>query len=96
MNTLTIKEFMALEDNKFTDVIPTVRTNANGYPFITFTTADNKATNVYFSKSMQVVAGPVDIAFLRGLKACETVNSAGELRWKLTDTAGNRVSLADL
>ena len=87
---------MALEANKFTDVIPSVRTNANGYPFLTFMTADNKATNVYFSKSMQLEAGTVDIAFLRGLKACETANAAGELRWKLTDAAGNRVSLADL
>ncbi len=96
MNTLSIKEFMALDANKFTDVIPVIRTNANGYPFLTFTTADNKATNVYFSKSMQVVAGPTDIAFLRGLKACETANAEGKLRWKLTNTAGNRVSLADL
>jgi hypothetical protein len=96
MQTLAIKEFMGLDANKFADVIPAIRVNSNGYPFLTFTTADNKATNVYFSKSMQVTAGPIDIAFLRGLKACETANAEGELRWKLTNTAGNRVSLADL
>jgi hypothetical protein len=45
---------------------------------------------------MIVDAGKVDVQFLRGLKACETTNADGELRWKLTDSAGSRVDLADL
>lgn len=97
MKTLSLKEFMA--DKKFSQVIPVVRKNSNGYPFLTFTYADNKAENIYFSKSMSEVVKDVekvDIAFLRGLKACETANADGELRWKLTDSAGNRVDISAL
>jgi hypothetical protein len=94
MKTLSLKEFMAVK--LFSQVIPVVRTNSNGYAFLTFTNSSNEAENIYFSKSMIVDAGKVDIQFLRGLKACETTNADGELRWKLTDSAGSRVDLADL
>ena len=94
MKTLSLKEFM--QEKSFAQVIPVVRTNSNGYPFLTFTNSSNEAENVYFSKSMLVEAGKVDIEFLRGLKACETTNADGESRWKLTDSAGSRVELADL
>ena len=97
MKTLSLKEFM--QEKSFAQVIPVVRTNSNGYPFLTFTYADNKAENIYFSKSMSEVVKDlekVDIAFLRGLKACETANADGELRWKLTDSAGNRVDMSAL
>ena len=97
MKTLSLKEFMALLS--FAQVIPVVRRNSNGYAFLTFTSSDNKAENIYFSKSMSEVVKDlekVDIAFLRGLKACETANADGELRWKLTDSAGNRVDMSAL
>lgn len=94
MKTLSLKEFMA--EKGFTQVIPVVRKNSNSYPFLTFTNAKNEAENVYFSKSMSADAGKVDIEFLRSLKACETANAEGDLRWKLTDSAGTRVELADL
>lgn len=94
MKTLSLKEFMA--NKSFSQVIPVVRTNANGYAFLTFTNSSNEAENIYFSKSMLVDAGKVDISFLRSLKACLTENAAGESRWKLTDSAGSRVDLADL
>ena len=94
MQTLSLKEFMSALS--FVDITPIIRTNANGYPFLTFQSAENKAENIYFSKSMQVIAGPTTIEFLRTLKVCETANAAGESRWKLTDSAGIRVSFADL
>lgn len=97
MKTLSLKEFM--QEKSFAQVIPVVRKNNNGYAFLTFTYADNKAENIYFSKSMSEVVKDVekvDIAFLRGLKACETANADGELRWKLTDSAGNRVDMSAL
>jgi len=94
MKTLSLKEFM--QEKSFAQVIPVVRTNSNGYPFLTFTNSSNEAENIYFSKSMLVEAGKVDIAFLRSLKACNTVNAAGESRWKLTDSAGSRVDMSAL
>jgi hypothetical protein len=94
MKTLSLKEFM--QEKSFAQVIPVVRTNSNGYPFLTFTNSSNEAENVYFSKSMMLDAGKVDIDFLRSLKACNTVNAAGESRWKLTDSAGSRVDMSAL
>jgi len=83
----------------FSQVIPVVRFNSNGYAFLTFTNANNEAENIYFSKSMaDSVKGlsKVDISFLRSLKACEAVNTNGESRWKLTDSAGSRVDASAL
>ena len=94
MQTLTVKEFMSAK--AFAQVTPIIRTNTNGYPFLTFTSDANEAENIYFSKNMQVTAGPTTIEFLRGLKVCNTVNATGESRWKLTDSAGVRIDLADL
>ncbi len=85
-----------MSEKAFANITPIIRVNANGYCFLTFQTAANSAENIYFSKSMQVVAGPTTVEFLRGLKACETANAAGELRWKLTDSAGSRIDIADL
>ena len=86
---------------KFAQVIPTVRYNSNGYAFLTFTNSKNEAENIYFSKTMsdsltKENVSKVDINFLRSLKACETANSAGELRWKLTDSQGERVDASAL
>ena len=88
-----------MADKSFSQVIPVVRKNSNGYPFLTFTNTNNEAENIYFSKSMLEVLKDkekVDIDFLRALKACETVNAAGESRWKLTDSAGSRIDLTSL
>lgn len=83
---------------QFSQVIPVIRRNTNKYAFLTFTNTDNKAENIYFSKSMSdsLTEGKVDIDFLRGLKACETANANGESRWKLTDSAGLRVDVSSL
>lgn len=97
MKTLSLKEFMALLS--FAQIIPVIRRNTNGYAFLTFTNSDNKAENIYFSKTMSdslTEGEKVSIDFLRSLKACNTVNAAGESRWKLTDSAGSRVELSAL
>lgn len=83
----------------FAQIIPVVRRNRNGYAFLTFTSASNEAENIYFSKTMSdslTEGEKVSIDFLRSLKACNTVNTAGESRWKLTDSAGNRVDASAL
>lgn len=96
MKTLSLKEFMTLKS--FSQVIPSIRRNSNGYAFLTFTSASNEAENIYFSKTMSdsLDMQKVDVSFLRSLKACETTNAEGAVRWKLTDSASNRIELADL
>jgi uncharacterized protein YbcV (DUF1398 family) len=97
METISLKEFMSKKS--FSQIIPVVRRNTNGYAFLTFTSSDNKAENIYFSRTMSdslTEGEKTTIDFLRSLKACNTVNAAGESRWKLTDSAGSRVELADL
>ena len=92
----TIKEFVA--KHNFTSVVPVVRTNTNGYPFVTFITEDNKAENVYFSKSAseQVDNGtPVNKDMLAKYQIGYTTNEAGEKRIKLISNS-ERVGLADM
>ena len=97
METISLKEFM--NKKSFSQIIPVIRRNTNGYAFLTFTSASNEAENIYFSKTMSdslTEGEKVSIDFLRSLKACNTVNSNGESRWKLTDSAGSRVDLSAL
>jgi hypothetical protein len=97
METISLKEFMSKKS--FSQVIPVIRRNTNGYAFLTFTNSSNEAENIYFSKSMSdslTEGDKTSIDFLRSLKACETLNAAGEYRWKLTDSAGSRVDMSAL
>lgn len=94
MLVLTIKEFIA--SKKFASIVPIVRVNKNGYPYLTFIDSDNKAENVYFSKKAMVAEGQViDKQFLAGYQIAEVENGAGEKRTKLISNSA-RVSLADL
>lgn len=80
----SIQEFAQAKG--FVQVANNVRTNTNGYPFVTFINAKNEAENVYFSKdaSTKVVAGdPVDKTMLTTHQIAEVTNEAGEVRFKL-------------
>lgn len=94
MLILTIKEFIASKG--FISIASAVRVNKNGYPYVTFIDADNKAENVYFSKKAPVAEGQViDKQFIAGFQIAEVENATGEKRTKLISNSA-RVSLADL
>lgn len=97
MNTISISPLKAfVQSQGFTQIVPTVRTNINDYPYLTFINANNEATNVYFSKaeSEKVAEGLVlDKEYLRTLKVAEAINADGQLRHKLTTGSGDRLEL---
>ena len=93
---MTVKEFVAKKG--FTQIVPVVRVNENGYPYITFIDGANKAENIYFSKaaSKAVTAGtPVDKAMLSVYQIGMTTNAAGEERIKLISNS-ERVDISSL
>jgi hypothetical protein len=98
LTTMSVESFMG--DQGFISVIQTVRENLNGYPFVTFMDADNKAENVYFSKaaSEDVAAGDsIARGFFDPYVMVLTANADGEARWKIATKGGsNRLEVADL
>ena len=94
--TESVKDFA--KKRNFVSIVPTVRANENGYPYITFIDGDNKAENVYFSRaaSAAVPAGTVvDKALLEKYQIGYTKNAAGEERVKLISNS-ERVDLSTL
>lgn len=94
--TYSVQEFAV--NNQFISLVPTVRVNENGYPYITFIDVNNKAENIYFSKesSKAVAAGTVvDKQLLTNYQIGITTNAAGEKRTKLVSNS-NRVDIASL
>ncbi len=94
--TMSIKDFAASKG--FNQIVPVVRVNKTGYPYITFIDDDNKAENIYFSKNaaLAVTAGtPVTKEMLSVYQVGFTTNEAGEERVKLI-TNSDRVELSDL
>jgi uncharacterized protein YbcV (DUF1398 family) len=95
MNLITIKEFA--QQRQMVQIVPRVRENINGYPYITFIDKDNHAENIYFSKGTgsTVAAGNVvDKALMSKLQIAFTKNDAGEERIKLV--SNERVDIMDL
>ena len=78
-----------------TAVHPKVRTNMNGYPFMTVLRGSD-AENIYFSKTAgedlvedEIIPNP------KGLRVAETVNADGEMRLKLTWGGGEYISIIE-
>ena len=98
MNIQSLSSFC--KSNKFTEIHKTIRENTNGYPYITFITSDNKAENIYFSKSKssEVAAGMlISPSLLKDLQIATVTNANGESRTKLVGTGeSNRLTLDDL
>ena len=97
LKTLSISEF--IKSKGFVEINNAVRTNANGYPFVTFINAANVAENVYFSKASgaSIKQGDVlSIEMLNNYRVAETTNADGEVRTKLVSANSNRISLASL
>ena len=87
----TLKEFSLSQG--FTGVIPSVRTNANGYPYLVFIKGD--ATEcIYFSKTLAAtltsgqILGKEDFADMR---ARLVTNAAGESRHKICSNGDSPV-----
>ena len=96
LKVLSIKELCVLKG--FVTLVPSVRSNTNDYPYITFINAKNEAENIYFSKaaSANVTLGsPVDKAMLATHQAAFTKNEAGEDRIKLISNS-ERVDISSL
>ena len=95
---LTVAAFC--KEQGFSTLVPEVRTNANGYPYVTFITPDNNAENVYFSKegSKSVAKGqPITKGFFKDRRVSLTENANGEQRWKISKPyEAQRVSIEDL
>ena len=80
----------------FVEVNPTIKTNVNGYPFVTFINDSNEAENIYFSKraGLGLTDGQPIGDVLKGKHIAETTNAEGEIRMKIVSQS--RVSIADV
>lgn len=96
MERIAIKDFAKAQG--FVQINKTVRTNVNGYPYITFINAKNEAENVYFSKggAEEVKAGDNFIEVASNYDITMATNAEGEVRAKLCRKGGDRVSIDDL
>ena len=96
--TISILDFM--NSQGFVSCVKAVRTNSNGYPYITFINDENVAENIYFSKnaSKLVEAGDtIAKGFFAPFMAAKTTNAEGQKRWKIISQGeSNRVSIEDL
>ena len=75
----------------------TVRTNDNGYPFITFMDKGNKAHNIYFSKAEAEKVSdstPINMSFLRDFKVSMAETKENGKLPKLTRGSDDRTDLA--
>jgi len=97
--TKTVRDFM-VEGNLTLNSNPTVLMNTNGYPYITFISKDNKAENIYFSKSAgekQEAGAPIVRGFFNDLQMVRIdYTDARESRWKISTLSSNRVTVEDL
>jgi hypothetical protein len=97
MKTLSIKEFAQANDIK--SYTPAIRSNMNGYPFVTFITSSNEAMNIYFSKSAgeKIMEGEETLSVIKrlGCQIAETTNAEGEVRLKLISNS-ERNNIEDL
>lgn len=97
MNTISVNQFVAV--NAIVEVSKKVRANSNGYLYVTFIDSDNKAINVYLSKSLceehsedeAIVKG-----FFKEMLIAEVQNSEGEQRIKLVHKESQRLDISDI
>lgn len=99
--TVTLKTSTVAEMFKakgITQVIPKVRVNSSGYPYVTCIDKDNVAENVYFSKASSPLVSEGQViakGFFDKLQVGYTTNSAGEARIKFISNS-DRVSVMDI
>lgn len=96
MQVATIKEFVAQKG--YTQVVPKVRSNVNGYPFITLINSKNEAENIYFSKAASAdltVDQDVTKDMFKSYQIAFVKNEAGEERIKIISNS-ERVDISSL
>lgn len=81
-----------------TEIVPKVRINSNGYPYVTFINSDNVATNIYFTvnasdtvsegQDLREIASDLQIVFVK--------NELGEDRIKLSRKSTSRLTVDNL
>ena len=83
MEYKTFKQYCI--DTKVTSIVKSIKSNTNGYPFITVLRND-KAENIYFSKNANAeVAEGMDVkSIANSLFVANTINGDGEARTKLS------------
>ena len=97
------KSFVSLDRNGketvvLTEIVPKIRVNANGYPYVTFINSDNVATNIYFTvnasdtvsegQDLREIASDLQIVFVK--------NELGEDRIKLSRKSTSRLTVDNL
>jgi hypothetical protein len=105
-NTAAVKTaptIMSIADfcksRNLTEIVPKVRVNANGYPYVTFIDgAKNLAENIYFTKNASdTVEEDMDLRIIaKDLQIVFVTNSDGEERIKLSRKSTSRLSIDDL
>jgi hypothetical protein len=101
LTSVSVQDFM--KSNNYSNVVPMIRENSNGYPYITFiknVEGKNVGENIYFSKkgSAIVTSGEViSKGFFNPFKVATVTNAAGESRVKLiTQGESTWLSVDDL
>lgn len=94
--TMSVVEFC--KSNDLTEIVPKIRVNANGYPYVTFINSDNVATNIYFTvnasdtvsegQDLREIAHDLQIVFVK--------NELGEDRIKLSRKSTSRLTVDNL
>lgn len=97
LNPIPLKDYY--KSKGFTQIHNSIRANEKGYPYITFIDGNNKAENIYFTKSATkkvVLDQVIDSDLLKSLYIVDTINSDGEARTKLSFGDSMRLSLDEL
>lgn len=87
----TLKEFSI--EQGFTGVIPTVRTNTNGYPYLVFVKGDTTEC-IYFSKTLSATVASGQVlakADFADMRARLVTNAVGESRYKICSAGDSPV-----
>lgn len=94
--TMSVVEFC--KSNDLTEIVPKIRVNSNGYPYVTFINSDNVATNIYFTvnasdtvsegQDLREIASDLQIVFVK--------NELGEDRIKLSRKSTSRLTVDNL
>lgn len=91
MKKISLKKLV--QDRVVTN-ISALRTNINGYPYVTMLVG-NKSQNVYFGqKTAEIVSDTFSVddnilSFLADAEVIQTINEKGETRFKLSKNAGS-------
>jgi hypothetical protein len=93
---MSVAEFC--KSRNLVEIVPQVRMNTSGYPYVTFIDRDNKAENIYFTiNASDTVEENMDLKLIaHDLQIVFVKNADGEDRIKLSRKSVSRLAVADL